>query len=122
MVSETKLDCSFSNMQFIIEGYGLPFRHDRNSNRGGILLFSKEEIKGKTINNLLSKGFKGFSVELNLHKKKILLCYSYNSNNSNDIGNYLDIGKTSDIQITKYYNFLSDFNLETSETVMSIFL
>ena len=109
-------------MQFIIEGYGLPFRHDRNSNRGGILLFSKEEIKGKTTNNLLSKDFKGFSVELNLHKKKILLCYSYNSNNSNDIGNYLDIGKTSDIQITKYYNFLGDFNLETSETVMSIFL
>ena len=124
MVSETKLDCSFPDTQFIIEGCAPPFRHDRNSNGGGILLFLKEEIEGKTINKSLSKDFKVFSVELNLHKKKILLCCSYNPHNSNIIANYLDIlGKTSDIQMSKYHNFLvvGDFNLETSETVMSNF-
>ena len=30
----TKLDSSFTNAQFVIEGYGPPFRHDRNCHGG----------------------------------------------------------------------------------------
>ena len=39
MVSETKLDSSFPQVQFRIEGYAPPFRYDRKSHGGGILLF-----------------------------------------------------------------------------------
>ena len=35
--------CSFPNAQFVIEGYSPPFRYDRNSNGGGILLFARED-------------------------------------------------------------------------------
>ena len=98
MVSETKLDCSFPNTQFIIEGYVPPLRHDRNFNGGDILLFVKEEIKAKITKKLMSKDFKGFSVELNFHENKTFLCCSYNPHKSNIIVNYLDIlGKTLDI-------------------------
>ena len=69
--------------------------------------------------NLFLKDFERFSVKLSLCKKKILLCCSYNSRKIN-ISNHLDIlGKTLDLQISKY-NFLiaCGYNLETSETVM----
>ena len=39
MISESKLDDSFPDSQFLIEGFGKPFRLDRNRNGGGIMLF-----------------------------------------------------------------------------------
>ena len=38
MISETKLDDSFPEGQFFIDGYHTPFRYDRNGNGSGILL------------------------------------------------------------------------------------
>ena len=38
MISETKLDDSFSEAQFYIEGFRAPFRLDRNKHGGRILL------------------------------------------------------------------------------------
>ena len=38
MISETKLDNSFPDGQFWIEGYDAPFRFDRNKYGGGIIL------------------------------------------------------------------------------------
>ena len=49
MVSETKLDSSFPQAQFRIEGYAPPFRNDRNSHSGGILLFIGEDNPTKII-------------------------------------------------------------------------
>ena len=69
MVSETKLNCSIPNAQFIIEGYTPPFRCDRNSNGEGILPFAREDIPAKIINKSLSKDFEEFFVEFNLREK-----------------------------------------------------
>ena len=44
MVSETKLDDSFPQGQFIINGFKSPFRLDRNKNCGGIMLYIREDI------------------------------------------------------------------------------
>ena len=49
MVSETKLDSSLPKAQFRIEGYAPPFRYDRNSHDGGILLVIREDIPTKII-------------------------------------------------------------------------
>ena len=38
MISETKLDESFPVGQFLIDGYSVPYRLDRDGNGGGILL------------------------------------------------------------------------------------
>ena len=68
MVSETKLYGSFPEAQFLIEGFHSPFRFDRNSNCGGIMLYVRQDIPTK----LLSHDFPGvesFFVEINLHKK-----------------------------------------------------
>ena len=44
MVSDVKLDESFLISQFIIKGFGVPYRVDRNTNVGGIVLLVREEI------------------------------------------------------------------------------
>ena len=65
MVSETKLDDSFPEAQFLIEGFHSPFRFDRNINGGGIMMYVREDIPTK----LLSHDFQGVEsvfVEMNL--------------------------------------------------------
>ena len=49
MISESKLDDSFPDSQFLIEGFGKPFRLDRNRNGGGIMLFIWSDIPAKVI-------------------------------------------------------------------------
>ena len=49
MISETKLDDYFPSMQFLIEGYRPPYRLDRNSHGGGILVYVPEDIPCKPI-------------------------------------------------------------------------
>ena len=43
LISETKTDSSFPTVQFQIEGY-TTYMLDRNGNRGGILLYIREDI------------------------------------------------------------------------------
>ena len=47
MISETKLDENFPIGQFIIEGFGVPYRVDQDGNGGGIILFVREDIPPK---------------------------------------------------------------------------
>ena len=49
MVSETTLDESFHISQFIIEGFGVPYRVDWNFNGGGIMLFVRQDIPSKLL-------------------------------------------------------------------------
>ena len=59
MISETKLDGSFPQGQFLIEGFHSPFRFARNKIGGKILLISKaiDKFTIKYENILLLGGF-----------------------------------------------------------------
>ena len=48
---ETKIDETFPNQQFIINGYNL-FRRERNCHGGGVLCYINENISSKTVNVL----------------------------------------------------------------------
>ena len=78
MISQTKLGSTFPSNQFTIEGYTAPIRFDRNCRGGGILLYIREDVPARLLTTSLPKDFEGFFVELNLRKKKILMCCSYN--------------------------------------------
>ena len=39
LVSETKIDDSFPNGNFLLDGFSTPYKLDRNSNGGGVMLF-----------------------------------------------------------------------------------
>ena len=82
MISETKLDDSFPEGQFFLDGYQTPFRFDRNGNSGGILLYVCEDIPAKVIHCDFPTS-ESFFVEINLHKKKWLINCSYNLHKNN---------------------------------------
>ena len=77
----------------------------------------------KIISITPSKDFEEVFVELNFHKKKILLCCYYNPH-KNLISNHLNIlGKILDTQMKIYDNFLivGNFNFEMAESAMENF-
>ena len=49
MISETKLDQSFPTNQFMINGFGAPFRLDRNVKGSGIILYIREDIPSRLV-------------------------------------------------------------------------
>ena len=59
MISETKIDNSFSISQFTMTGYSIPFRLDRTSNGDGILLLVSEDILCRTVKTDCDGDFSG---------------------------------------------------------------
>ena len=50
-LSETKLNDSFPEGQFLIDGFHSRFRFDRNKNVGGIMLYVREDIPAKLLSH-----------------------------------------------------------------------
>ena len=119
MISETKLDSSFPKWQLQIHGYSVPYRLDRNGNDGGILVFIREDIPTKLIDSQMK--IAGFFIELNLRRKKWLLCCSYNPKYSQISHHLKEIGKNLDVLTSKYGILMGDFNAEPIDTVVSEF-
>ena len=121
MISETKLDLSFPNGQFQSHGYSEPYRLDRKGKGGGILVFIRLDIPTKLIDSQMK--IKGFFIELNLRRKKWLLCSSYNPKCSQISRHLKEIGKDLDVLTSKYYSIIlmGDFNAEPADTVVSDF-
>ena len=51
LISETKLDDSFPSAQFLLDGFSKPYRLDRCSNGGGILLYIRDDIPSRLLSN-----------------------------------------------------------------------
>ena len=77
LASETKIDISFPSGQFMIPGFAPPYRFDRNSKGGGLLLCLREDIPSKTI-FIFKLQIEGFLVAVNICRKKWLLGCFYN--------------------------------------------
>ena len=122
MISETKLDNSFPEGQLLIEGYSKPYRIDRNSHGGGIMLYVRVDIPSKLL-SIESLPMERFHVEINLQKKKWLLRCSCNPN-KNTIKSYLEnLHKGLALYSSKYENFivLGDFNVGMDNSDMTVF-
>ena len=44
VITEAKLNDSFPEAQFFLEGYTMPYRLDRSEHGGGIMIFVREDI------------------------------------------------------------------------------
>ena len=122
MLFETKLDDSFPEAQFLIEGFHSPFRFDRNINGGRIMLYVREDIPTKLLSHDFS-GVESFFVEINIHKKKWLINCSYNPHKSNIINHLNMICRSLDIHSTTYENIilLGDFNACIDDEALQTF-
>ena len=69
MISETKIDESFPTSQFLIDGFSSPYRLDRNSNGGGILVYFKNNVIIKSLKTI-KLSIEAIFIEMNLRSKK----------------------------------------------------
>ena len=113
MITETKLDDSLLTKQFNIEGY-YTFRLDGNEYRGGILLYVRDDIPSKFI-PMKNSFIEGFFIELNLRKKKCVLCCTYKPNRSFIFDHLSTIGNNIDPLLANFENFflMGDLNVES---------
>ena len=88
MTSETKLDNSFPEGQFLIPWYSSPYRFDINCCGGGIMLYVRKDITSK-LSSIENQPIEVFNIETNLRKRKWLLCSTYNPH-KNSISNQFD--------------------------------
>ena len=125
LVTECKIDDSFPTAQFHMQGYSTPFHLDRNSHGGGILLYVREDIPTKLINNVnFDNDIEAMFIKINLRKKKWLLSVSYNPHKAL-IGKHLQaVGKNLDLCSGSYENvvIMGDFNTEPTESAMGEFM
>ena len=103
----------------MIEGFGKPFRLDRNRNGGGIMLFIQSDIPAKVIFTYKNP-FESFYVELNFRKRKWLSNCSYNPNNSNIESHLNCLSRSIDWLSSKNENIIlpRDFNSCMDDSLM----
>ena len=78
MLSETKLDSTFPSTQFLINGFSVNHRLDRNSKSGGILLYVRDKVIVLPLNRYsLPLHIEILFFELNLRNRKWHVCCSY---------------------------------------------
>ena len=67
MITETKLDDSFPEQQFHIEGFNIRFRLDRNSYDGGLLLYVPNNINAVLLKSyVFPDNIEAFFIEVHL--------------------------------------------------------
>ena len=123
VVSETKLDDTFTTAQFQIEGFQEPIRIDRNKNGGGIMIYIRDGLDAKEIKCHRLKTVEGTFIKLVIRNSKWLIMAGYNPDKKK-IGNFLnEVGKKLDKLLAQYENliFLGDFNSEVKEEEMKNF-
>ena len=125
MVSETKINDIFPEWQILNEVFSKPFRLDRKTKGGGILLYIKEHVpwrhlKQITLNNL----FEECLVEINLRNKNWLLGWPYNHQKENIAFHLSNVSAALEELCADYENIilLSDFNVEVKEKYISDFV
>ena len=66
IVIETKLDDSIPKAQFFIDGFFIPYRLDRNRNRGGLMIYVRDDIPSKMLTKYnLPEDIEAAFIELN---------------------------------------------------------
>ena len=122
---ETKLDSSYPTSQLLINGFKRPFRLDRNSRGGGVLIYVRTDIPCKQLDNHdFPEGIEGIFVEINLRKSKWLLLGTYHPPSQKDNFYFKNVARALDIYTPKYDKILltGDFNAEEEEAEIKNFM
>ena len=135
VLTETHLDSSFPTEQFLLDGFKIPYRQDRNKNGGDIMIYIREDIPSKVLNkhtfpdlifehNDSLGPIEGLFLEINLRKSKWLLFGSYHRPKQNDDYYFDKLTYALDIYAKDYQKFLltGDFNIEDHEPILNSFL
>ena len=121
LLSETKIDDSFTNAQFKMSGFHVPFRKDRNKHGGGLLMYVNDEIVcTQQVVPSLPSDIEALFVEINLRKQKWLIAGIYRPP-SQDISYFVGVINET-LLYSNYENIIliDDFNaLESHEKIQT---
>ena len=107
LISETKLDDTFSLSQFILEGFTPPYMLNRMEHGGGLMLFIREDIPSKLLPDVNPSGnIENIFVEIYLRSKKWLISGSYNPNVGLIQNHAVNLSKNLDFHSSKYETLL----------------
>ena len=71
VIAETKIDTSFPTNQFLIGGFRSPYRFYVSGNRGGILVYVRDNLLSKQLNTFsIQPDIQVVIFEINLRKQK----------------------------------------------------
>ena len=69
IITENKIDSSFSSSQFMIESFSMSFRFGRNRSGGGAIVYARDYIPRKQVTkHKLLDDIEGVFIEVNLRK------------------------------------------------------
>ena len=75
LITETKLNETFPQAQFFIDGFSKPYRLDRAENGGGVMVYVSEDIPTKVLlSSPMSNGIESIFIEINFRNRKWLIC------------------------------------------------
>ena len=124
MISETKVDDTFPQGQFKIEGYAKPIRLDRNRHGGGVMIFPRADLPCHELKpHGLPLDIECVFLELRIRQSKWLVIAGYNPH-KNKISYFLEnISKELDKFLPNYENILviGDWNSAVTEKEMKEF-
>ena len=107
LVSKTKLDDSFATPHFLMSDFCKSYRLDRYSNGWGLLLYIKEDIPFHLLSECKPpENVECFVVEINIRKKKWLLCCSCNAHKNNMSSHIHHLNKVLDVYLKQYDKLL----------------
>ena len=122
VITESKLDNTFPEKQFLIPGYKKPFRADRNKDGGGVIIFIREDIPCDILlKHSFRENIEAIFIEINLRKNKLLLVGTYHSKGPkygvSDEVYFQQIGLALDVYSSRFDKFLlaGDFNIQEDD-------
>ena len=124
-IAETKLDNSFPEAQFILDGYKKPYRLDASASSGGLLTYVNSKIPSRQLLSLkIPSDIQCIVIELNLRKQKWLLLSIYRIPSQNLKYFLSNITLILDYYSSNYENIaiLGDFNNIPSSVEISSFM
>ena len=123
-ISETKLDESFPDSQFKIDGFHFPpFRRDRNCHGGGLMIFVKNSIIVSRLTEYEPAEVECMCTKVTIAKKHWLIFSVYRPPQSGNIITFLTaLHQTVDRASSKYKNIIimGDMNIDTLEHSSSL--
>ena len=124
ILTETKLYDISPKPQFMVHGFSMPYRQDRNRNGGGIMIYIRDDIPSILLTkHVFPDDIEGLFVELNFRKSKWLLMGAYHPPSQSNSYFFEHLDKALDIY-SNYEKVLltGDFNSEIAEPCMDSFL
>ena len=93
-LAETKLDFSFPESQFLLEGMKIPYRFDVSSRKGGLLVYVNKNVSSKYLRSFhLPNDIQAIPIEVHLKQRKLLV---------------ISICRPPDQKIAYYLSFITD--------------